>query len=256
VLALTTRLWAGHARQDLAQELKSHWRENPAPKVHFELKEAEREKRGATTHVAYHLETSGFPVEKSYTVWMKQSGDQKIVRFITGYSADASGKLVCPPESQPTASNSSDLPIPCAKLSMPLEQFPFGIRNYHKGEALDLALVSTDGTVRAFAHAYPFPIWAQDGKCSLTVELQDPEGKFFTVLGEGFDLGEKVKISATSGKEIKEDSQQASPDGQLRALLAPRVIGKESGFATFTAIGNSCHPTVTFEWGKRAMKIQ
>lgn len=267
-IALSARLWASNATQDLAQELKVHWKENPAPNVHFELKEAEREKQGGTTHVAYRLETAGFPAGKTFALWIRQSGNQLIFPVLGNYGADSNGKLVCPdelPDAKSVVNSGADKekaaepqpPAPGEKKlgCMSLVEFRFHVQRYHKGEPLDLALVSTDGTVRAFAHAYPFPIWAQDGKCSLTVELNDPEGKFFTVLGEGFDPGETVKISTSSEKETKEDSQQASPDGGLQALLAPRVIGKESGSATFTAIGNSCHPKVTFEWGKRAMKI-
>ena len=244
------------AQQDPTTELSKHWGEDATPNVRLDLKEADRKKGDGFTKIVYHLETSGFLAEKTYTVWMKQSVDQKIVPFISGYSTDASGKLVCPPESQPSASVTGDMPIPCAKLPMPLEQFPFSIRHYHKGEPLNLAVISTDGVVRAFASAYPFPIQARDGKCSLTVELKDIKGNLFMIRGEGFDPGETVKTVSTSGKEEIDDSQQASPQGEISTLLLPGVKGKQSGLVSFTATGASCRSSVTFEWGRAAMKIQ
>jgi len=244
------------AQQDPTTELSKHWGEDATPNVRLDLKEADRKKGDGFTKIVYHLETSGFLAEKTYTVWMKQSVDQKIVPFISGYSTDASGKLVCPPESQPSASVTGDMPIPCAKLPMPLEQFPFSIRHYHKGEPLNLAVISTDGVVRAFASAYPFPIQARDGKCSLTVELKDIKGNLFMIRGEGFDPGETVKAVSTSGNEEIDHSQQASPQGEISTLLLPGVKGKQSGLVSFTATGASCRSSVTFEWGRAAMKIQ
>jgi hypothetical protein len=256
VLALAVSPWSTEAQQDPTTELSKHWGEDSIPNVRLNLKEGDRKNGGGFTKVMYHLENSGFPAGKSYTVWMKQSGDQKIIPFISGYSADASGKLVCPPEPQPNAPNSSDLAIPCAKLSMPLDQFPFGIGHYHKGEPFDLAVVSTDGAVRAFARAYPFPIQAHDAKCSLTVELRAADGNYFLIQGAGFESGEDVKIVSTSGKEVIGDSQKVSPQGEFSTTVLPAVKGKDSGSFNFTATGASCRPSVTFEWGRAAMKIQ
>lgn len=254
LLAPAVDFRSSKAQQDPTTELSKHWGEDATPNVRLDLKEADRKKGGGFTKVVYHLETSGFPAEKTYTVWMKQSVDQKIVPFISGYSTDASGKLVCPPESQPSASVTGDMPIPCAKLSMPLEQFPFSIGRYHKGEPLNLAVVSTDGAVKVFASAYPFPIQARDGNCSLTVELEDTSGNMFVIRGDGFEPGETVKTSSTWEPEA--GSQHASPEGKFHAAIRPAMKGKGSGSATFTAVGNSCHPSVSFEWGKAAMKMQ
>jgi hypothetical protein len=97
-IALSARPFASNATQDLAQELKVHWKENPTPNVHFELKEAEREKQGGTTHVAYQLETAGFPAGKTFALWIRQSGNQLIFPVLGNYGADSNGKLVCPEE--------------------------------------------------------------------------------------------------------------------------------------------------------------
>jgi hypothetical protein len=256
LLALAISFSSTDAQQDLTTELSKDWGKNPTSNVHLDLREMDRKKAGGSTRVTYHMETSGFPGEKAYTVWMRQSVDQKIVRFISGYSADASGKLVCPPEPQAGTSSSDDMPIPCTKLSMPLEQFPFSIGHYHKGEPLSLAVVSTDGAVKAFVTAYPFPIQVRDGNCSLTVELKDHQGHSFMIHGEGFDQGEEIKFAATSGKEEIHGTQQASPQGEISHLLLPGVKGKHSGPVSFTATSTSCSPNVTFEWGSAAMKIQ
>jgi formylglycine-generating enzyme required for sulfatase activity len=248
--------------QDMARELSAaptNWGQNPTSNARLELRESERKKArvdclvACSTKITYHLESSGFPAGKTYTLWTMQSGDQKVFPFDGGYSVDASGSLVCPEKSE----QGGPVPgvAPC-RPSAPLERTVLTFGNVAKGEPVDFAVVSTDGTVRAFARAYPFPIQAQDGKCTLTVELEDSKGTSFIIRGTGFGPSENLKTSSSFGKDAIEGTQQASPQGELAVAIHPELPGKHSGSATFAAAGNSCHPTVTYEWGKAATKAQ
>jgi hypothetical protein len=251
-------MWAlTAAAQDMAQELSKKWGLSPTPNARLELQETERKKDRGSTEITYRLETSGFPVGMNYSIWMRQSGNQKTFPMFTGYSADSTGKLVCPEESsQPQAVPPGQTPAQQKANCEPLTQFRLTIGHYHKGEPLDIGAVSADGTVRAFAHTFPFPILSRDGRCSLTAELETPTGTFFVIYGEGFDPEETIKDSTTSGKEAIQGTLQASQQGNFHAGLLPAVIGKDSGEVTYTAAGASCHPSITFQWGKAAMKVQ
>ena len=130
------------------------------------------------------------------------------------------------------------------------------IDGYHKGEPMDYAIVSTDGAVRAYARGYPFPIQAQDGKCMLTVEMENSIFTSFVIRGAGFGPNEKVATSSSFGGEAAIGTQQTSPQGEFAVPLRAEMPGKNSGSATFTATGNSCHPSVSYDWGKAATKVQ
>src|SRR5208282_6822504 len=57
--------------QEMARELSAptNWGQNPASNARLELKESERKKAGGSTKISYHLESSGFPAGKTYTLW-------------------------------------------------------------------------------------------------------------------------------------------------------------------------------------------
>jgi hypothetical protein len=228
----------------------TNWGYHPAPGAHLELKEAERKqgRHGAT--ITYHLESSGFPAGKTYSLWMMLSGDHKTRVLLSGYLANATGALVCPGQSQP-----GDPPVAGSRC-FPLERASLDVDNYHNGEPVDFAVVATDGTVRAYARAYPFPIQAQDGKCTLNVNLENTRFTSFVVHGSGFEPGENVTTSSSFEKDQTAGTQLASVLGEFATEVHADVPGKNSGTATFAATGKSCHPSVTYDWGKAAKKVQ
>ena len=121
---------------------------------------------------------------------------------------------------------------------------------------MDYAIVSSDGAVRVYARAYPFPIQAQDGKCTLNVEMENSNLTAFVIRAAGFGPNEQVATSSSFGGDATEGTQQASSQGEFTVALRADSPGKNSGSTTFTASGTSCHPSVTYEWGKAAMKVQ
>ncbi len=238
------------AAQDTTPVVYANWGYHPAPGARLTLMEAGRKNGRHGTIITYHVESSGFPAGKTYSLWMMLSGDHKTKALLFGYLANATGALICPGQSQP-----GDPPVKDSHC-YPLERAVFDVDNYHNGEPVDFAIVSTDGTVRAYARAYPFPIQSQDGHCSLHVELETTKFTSFMIRGAGFDPGESVTTSSNFGKDATPGIQQASSQGEFAAEVNADVPGKNSGSATFAATGKSCHPTVTYEWGKAAKKVQ
>ncbi|MGB2590625.1 MAG: hypothetical protein WAJ96_08240 [Candidatus Acidiferrum sp.] len=238
------------AAQDNTPINFSSWGSHPAFGARLTLKEAGRKNGKRGTAITYHVESSGFPAGKIYTLWMMLSGDHKTRPVLTGYLANGTGALVCPGQSQP-----GDPPVPHSHC-FPLERASLDVDNYHNGEPVDFAIVSTNGTVRAYARAYPFPIQSQDGKCSLNVELENTKFTSFVVRGAGFEPGENVTTSSSFGNDATSGAQLASTQGEFAAEVNADASGKNSGSATFAATGKSCHPTVTYDWGKAAKKVQ
>jgi len=181
-----------------------------------------------------------------------QSGDHVVRSFanLSGYTAGEGGRLVCPAQSPASP------PPAAAAHCISLDKLAIRVGAYHKGEPMDYAIISTDGAVRAYVRAYPFPIQAQDGKCTLTVEMENSNFTAFVVRGAGFVPDENVATSSSFGGDATGGTQQASAQGEFVVALRADSPGKNSGSATFTATGKSCHPSVVYEWGKAAMKVQ
>lgn len=250
--------WQASAPSDVTQAAApdntpinfANWGYRPAPGARLTLKEADRKNGRHGTAITYHVESSGFPAGKTYSLWMMLSGDHKTRPVLSGYLANATGALVCPGQSQP-----GDSPV-AGSHCYPLERASLDVDNYHNGEPVDFAIVSTDGTVRAYARAYPFPIQVQDGKCTLNVELENTKFTSFVIRGAGFEPGENVTTSSSFGKDPTAGTQLASASGGFAAQVDAGVAGKNSGLATFAANGRSCHPTVSYDWGNAAKKVQ
>lgn len=236
--------------QDMTPVDFKNWGYHSAPGAHLELKEVERKQGRRGTAITYHVESSGFPTGKTYSLWMMLSGDHKTKAVLFGYIANTAGALGCPGQSRP-----GDPPV-AGSHCYPLERASLDVDNYHNGEPVDFAIVSTDGTVRAYARAYPFPIQAQDGKCILNVELENTKFTSFVIRGSGFEPGENVTTSSSFGNDQTAGTQLASVLGEFATEVHADVPEKNSGTASFAATGKSCHPSVTYDWGKAAKKVQ
>jgi hypothetical protein len=101
--------------------------------------------------------------------------------------------------------------------------------DYSKGQPFDVALVSTDETIKAYAKVIPFPIEAEEGRCRLWVELASPKADGFLIQGEGFEPDEEVTTTSRSNGEVLEGTHKVPPDGKLFAVVLPVVIGKQEG---------------------------
>ena len=175
--------------------------------------------------ILYELIADGFPTDKVYDAWMYSTSQQmqggKPARFGPGVKIDESGQL-----SPKTALLVSD---------------------YVTGEWIKAALISTDGAVKAFAKAIPFPVEAKSGPCRIWIELITKTA--FLAWGEGFSPGETVQIISQSADELVEGSIDVSKDGTVAAVVFPTVADESGGKAKFTAIGETCEVGVGYAWG-------
>ncbi len=210
------------------------------PGVQLTLQEGSRATTpNGTTKVTYFLRVSGFPTGKTFKLWVKPFGSspESLSDVVGEFYVDPSGKLV-------------------SQEGGDLGQISLSAPSYAKGEPYEVALISTDQTIKAFAKAIPFPIEVKEGRCRLWLELISPTGEAFALQGEGFEPNEEVTTVSRSNGEVIQGKQKVLPDGRLPAnILAPAAVTRRY-VASFTVIGKSCKLTVDYEWGPPALKTQ
>lgn len=127
------------------------------------------------------------------------------------------------------------------------------LTGYVKGEPLEVAIMSADKTVKAFAKVTPFPIESTQGRCRLWLELASGDGMSFIARVEGFEPNEEVTVISQSDGETIETSRKLSTIGAANpTVLFPGVIGKEDGTARYTVVGRACNVSVEYDWGRKA----
>jgi len=238
--------------QEQEQSVAEGWGKSTTPGVELKFEETKRVRLKGSTAVNYRLLSKGFPPGRIYAVWVKDSFGKSVTAILTGFSADLTGEVVCPDERADRPQ--SNVTRWCSAGA--LKDQGLGVLVYKKGEPYDLGVISTDGTVRAFAHVIPFPIEAADGPCRLSVEMADWRGLLFGIYGDGFEPNAQLQGLAVSGKETLNSTVQSPPDGRFLILSLPATKGKKSGTTTFTLIGKTCRVSVTYDWGRAALKVQ
>jgi hypothetical protein len=253
--------------QEDGKKVVAEWGANPTPGVELHLVEGARREEivlGAdealrvkidSAVVIYELSASGLPEGKTYTLWSWQEAPwhDSATAHVTGYVADKSGNLLCS-SSAATAPKTKAVRCPLSTASAPSPTISFSMTKFVSGEVLEVAVISTDQTVRAFVSAFPFPVEGRDGPCRLAVRLAEPNGKSFDILGDGFASGEQLQMVSEVEGSRTEGQGQASASGGFVIRLNPSVRGKNAGKASYAVIGSSCHPTVQYEWGRAARK--
>jgi len=124
---------------------------------------------------------------------------------------------------------------------------------YPRGARWEVAVVSADRKLSAFAKVVPNPIYARDRDCVLTLELVSKRGLRFLASATGFLPGEEVAIESTYGGRSTRQRWRTSGDGRL----APQVISHDSTepdrSARYAVEGRNCAVAVDYQWGEAAL---
>lgn len=128
------------------------------------------------------------------------------------------------------------------------------VGNYVKGEALELALFTSDGSKHAQARAIPFPINAEGaGPCRASAQAVLVGGQGFALLFEGFEPDERVSIEGQFKEKRTSHSIDRAAEG---VFLIVDFDPEDRGEASYTAIGKACSITLKFKVGKDAVVVQ
>ena len=195
----------------------------------------------ATTpaRVGYRLRATGLPRGLVFDVWAKDFG-HTFHEVAAGFRMDGSGALV---SSEPDG----------AARPRRLDEMVFEPGPSPQGAVWEVALVSADRTVSAFARAIPRPITARDGPCTVALELVSRRGDRFLASGAGFAPGDDVTIESGHSGRVMQKRQRVSADGRLPPdVIAHGATGTDRN-ARYAVKGRSCEVAVEYTWGEATL---
>jgi hypothetical protein len=208
------------------------------PGLHLELIELPSASP-ADTDRRYRLRASGLPVGAMFSVWTKDFG-HSFHEIASGFAVDPSGTLL---------SVDADASVGRQRL----DEVVIGPGPYPPGAIWEVALVSADRTLTAFAKVIPRPIVARDGSCTLSLQLVSHRGERFMASGDGFAPGDEVLIESRVAGRVSQKRQRVSADGRLRPdVLSHGGIG-DGRSARYAVTGRTCAVAVEYEWGEPAL---
>jgi len=187
----------------------------------------------------YRLRASGVPRGIVFGVFTKDFA-HSFHEAAPGFQLDESGNLV----SNQTIGGDR---------AQRLDEMVFEPGPYPRGAAWEIALVSADRNLRAFAKVIPHPIRAQNGPCAVSLELVSQRGDAFIVSGSGFAPGEDVDTESRYSGRVIPKQHRISADG----LLLPETLslgGKGSDRrASFAVTARSCKVVIDYDWAEPAL---
>lgn len=259
------------------------------PGISIQLVEAGRAKAAdGATQVTYRISGSGFSPNEKLTL-VRWPLDAAADRVMSGIGFNAQGIAVCADE--PSASGGT---FPAPSLSAPAPHVaeqpapppapgcaktmqtgqPLQIQaTAAAGEAIRVALVSSDRRQGAATSAVPFPIAAADHGCRLQVLLGMKDAGMVLVEGSGFPPDTGLRLSTVTGSQTRNLSSKTNAQGRTIFAVMPSAGGQTTGETTVRYDGmirmpslsdadkaatpdSACSPSVTFHWGQGTYKLQ
>lgn len=207
----------------------------------METQRSERAEGGTWVH--YFLQAPGMPRGGSYSVWSWDVGGEPQL-LVKGVSLRDDFVLLC-----------SGKPGNCSGAT---EEQVYVLRvSATKAEPKRYAIVSADGTQRAFAVAVPFPDSATDKTCTVSVQRKTPDASEITLRGEGFAPGERVTLSMTTETTGSTLRTQADAKGNWTADAARTANPAQPNGTTQIAVkAKQCAPSVAWNWGPETQKLE
>jgi hypothetical protein len=192
------------------------------------------------TDVRYWLQAAGLPKGVKFLLWAKEF-DHSVHQLVASvFQIDRFGNVM--------ASNSSGGGRPRR-----LDQMSFGPGRYPAGALWEVALVSVDRKLQAFAKGIPYPITANAGECTVSLELVSHRGEKFLASGHGFVPGEEVTTESRYAERVSVRRERISPDGKLLAQVILHASTGSDRNAHYLVKASSCQVVVDYSWGEAAL---
>jgi hypothetical protein len=185
---------------------------------------------------SYRLQAIGLPDEIKFGIYTRDFA-HPFKNVMSGLHVDKNGNVI-----------SND-----AGNVQRLDEIVFEPGPYPRGAAWELALVSADRSIRAFAKVFPQPIAARDNTCSVILELVSQRGDRFVATGEGFATGEELIAESRYAGRVIRKRLQVSAEGLMPAHILTHGSTGPDRRARYTVRAHSCEITVDYEWGEPAL---
>jgi hypothetical protein len=209
------------------------------PGVRLELTELSSPTTRSSDTARYRLRVTGQPQGVVFNVWAEAFG-RDFREIASGFRVDEAGQLV--------SSQLGDAGRP-----RPLEEMAFEPGPYPRGAVWEVAVVSGDRTIAAFAKVVPRPIVGRDGPCTVALELVSHRGDRFIAVGTGFAPGDDVIVESRYAGRVIQKRRRTSVEGGLPPEVISHVATGTDRSASYAAKGRSCEVTLEYEWGEQAL---
>ena len=207
------------------------------PGLRLEMQQLRQTKDSAEPR--YQLQAFGFPKGIKLLLWSKEF-DHSIHQMAFVFQVDKSGNVV---------SSSGGGAIKPKRL----DEMAFGPGPYPLGALWEVALVSVDRKLQAFAKVIPYPITVSDGQCSVSLKLVSHRGEKFLASGSGFPPGDEVITESRYAGSVIEKRVRASTEGSLPPQVLLHASVNTDRQAHYSVKGRSCEVAVDYEWGEPAL---
>lgn len=188
----------------------------------------------------YRLEAFGFPRGVKLLLWAKEFDHSVHQLFPAVFQADKFCRVF--------ARNADQDGRPRR-----LDHMSFGPGPYPRGALWQVALISLDRKLQAFAKAIPHPASARDGTCEIALQLVSHRGDKFLASGSGFVPGDNLLTESRYAGRVIEKRVRISAEGLLPPqVLLHRAVGFDHG-AHYAVKGRSCAMAVEYNWGEPAL---
>jgi hypothetical protein len=232
-----------------AAQLMLDWEKENPPGAKVEARELSRTPGDAGTSVSYRFVVTGVPADQLYTLLAWEPGEESGEVAIAYSLRLTPNGLVCGMAGNCTVKCVAGMN--CGTLNEPLAPAVLAAQ----GERRFLVLQSNDAKTRVSFSVTPFPILVVEKGCSLSV-LRTARSSLALIQGDGFAPAEELAISNGSFDEQHSSTLRTDNKGHFDLPLLPFVAGKRNGVTRLNAKGKRCAPTVEFDWGVDAMKLQ
>jgi hypothetical protein len=210
-----------------------------SPGAKLTYKETARQFMGDRTVVTYNLFATGLSADGQYVLWSLGLGSNP--QPVADAYLNKDGKVV------------NVLADPQRHISEdPIDLKLFG----SKGELFRFAVISADGSLRAFTQIVPFPMEKASGPCHLSAIEIAPSYAGVLIVVTGLQPNEALTTDQQSENEGGEGKGTANAEGIYNAAVLPFVKAKKSGKARFNVTAQSCKVGIEFSWGEGSQKFQ
>lgn len=236
-----------------------------APGMSLTLKQIDRKQTPTGTELTYNLIGAGFTPDMQLTL-LRWPLDHQIESVMSGIVVNADGTAVCgiaaPGPSAPTDAHSAAATaaaigkVPsCTRTMKP--GTPIAITaTVARGEAIRVALVASDQKHGAAGSIIPFPIEGQDKGCKLDVVLGSKNADLVLIEGYGFKQDTTYTLGAETYGQKSGLKAAINSEGHFATAFLPSVPGHADGSSVVYYQSGTCTPTVSFNWGADAYKVQ
>lgn len=189
--------------------------------------------------VRYRLQAVGFPKGAKFLLWSKEF-DHSVHQLASVFQVDRSGNMM--------ASGAGK-----ANRLQRLDEMTFGPGAYPRGALWEVALVSVDRTLQAFAKSIPYPISASNGECTVSLQLVSHRGEKFLASGKGFLPGDEANAELRYAGRVIAKRVRISPDGLMPSQVLLHGAAVSDRAARYVVKGRSCEVAVDYDWGEPAL---